>query len=93
VFSNYIDLTQYSVSGFLGVLIYTGIGIVITTILKSSSATLALILTALAASQIHYENALALAIGSNIRTTITAVLGAISSNVSGKKLAGAHLIF
>ncbi|WP_299528085.1 Na/Pi symporter [uncultured Lutibacter sp.] len=93
VFSNYIDLTQYSVSGFLGVLIYTGIGIVITTILQSSSATLALILTALAAGQIHYENALALAIGSNIGTTITAVLGAISSNISGKRLAGAHLIF
>jgi len=93
VFSNYIDLTQYSVSGYLGVLIYAGIGIIITTILQSSSATLALILTALAAGQINYENALALAIGSNIGTTITAVLGAISSNISGKRLAGAHLIF
>ena len=93
VFSNYIDLTEYAVSGFLGVIIYTGIGIVITTILQSSSATLALILTALAVGQIEYENALALAIGSNVGTTITAVLGAISSNIAGKRLAGAHLIF
>ena len=93
VFKEYIDLTQYAVPGFLGVIIYTGVGILITTILQSSSATLALILTALAAGQIDYENALALAIGANVGTTITAVLGSLSSNVAGKRLAGAHLIF
>ena len=93
VFKEYIDLSQYAVSGFLGVLIYTGLGIVITTILQSSSATLALILTALSVGQIEYENALALAIGANIGTTITAVLGSLSSNAAGKRLAGAHLIF
>ena len=93
VFKEYIDLTQYAVPGFLGVIIYTGVGILITTILQSSSATLALILTALSAGQIEYENALALAIGANVGTTITAVLGSLSSNVAGKRLAGAHLIF
>lgn len=93
VFKDYIDLSQYAVSGFLGVLIYTGLGIIITTILQSSSATLALILTALSVGQIEYENALALAIGANIGTTITAILGSLSSNVAGKRLAGAHLIF
>jgi phosphate:Na+ symporter len=93
VFKEYIDLTQYAVPGFLGVVIYTGVGILITTILQSSSATLALILTALSAGQIEYENALALAIGANVGTTITAVLGSLSSNVAGKRLAGAHLIF
>ncbi len=93
VFKEYIDLTQYAIPGFLGVIVYTGIGIIITTILQSSSATLALILTALAAGQIEYENALALAIGANVGTTITAVLGSLSSNIAGKRLAGAHLIF
>jgi len=93
VFKEYIDLTQYAIPGFLGVIIYTGLGIVITTILQSSSATLALILTALAAGQIEYENALALAIGANIGTTITAILGSIGSNIAGKRLAGAHLVF
>ena len=93
VFKEYIDLTQFAVSGFLGVIIYTGIGIIITTILQSSSATLALILTALAAGQIEYENALALAIGANVGTTITAVLGSLKSNISGKRLAGAHFVF
>jgi phosphate:Na+ symporter len=93
VFKEFIDLTDYAVSGFLGVLIYCFLGIIITTILQSSSATLALILTALAAGQIEYENALALAIGANIGTTITAILGSLSSNVAGKRLAGAHLVF
>jgi phosphate:Na+ symporter len=93
VFKEYIDLSQYAISGYLGVLVYTGLGIIITTILQSSSATLALILTALAAGQIEYENALALAIGANVGTTITAVLGALGSNSAGKRLATAHFIF
>lgn len=93
IFKQYIDLTQYAIPGYLGVLVYTGIGIIITTILQSSSATLALILTALSAGQIEYENALALAIGANVGTTITAILGSLSSNVSGRRLAGAHFIF
>ena len=93
VFKEFIDLTEYAIPGFWGVVVYTGLGIIITTILQSSSATLALILTALAAGQIEYENALALAIGANVGTTITAVLGSLSSNVAGKRLAGAHLIF
>ncbi len=93
VFKEHIDLSQFAVSGFRGVFIYTGLGIVITTILQSSSATLALILTALAAGQIEYENALALSIGANIGTTVTAILGAISANSSGKRLAAAHFIF
>jgi phosphate:Na+ symporter len=93
VFKEYIDLTQYAVSGYLGVIIYTGLGIIITTILQSSSATLALILTALSAGQIEYENALALAIGANIGTTITAVLGSLGANIAGRRLAGAHFVF
>ena len=93
VFKNYIDLSQFAISGFWGVAVYTVLGILVTTILQSSSATLALILTALAAGQIEYENALALAIGANVGTTITAVLGSLGSNIAGKRLAGAHLIF
>lgn len=93
VFKDFIDLTQFAVSGFLGALIYMGLGILITTILQSSSATLALILTALAAHQIEYENALALAIGANVGTTITAILGSLGSNIAGKRLAGGHFVF
>ena len=54
---------------------------------------MSIILTALAASQVSYFNALALSIGANIGTTITAVIGATASNATGRQLAGAHFIF
>jgi len=92
-FKDTIDLASYAVTGYKGLFIFTGIGIFATVVMQSSHATLVLIITALAAGQISYENALALAIGANIGTTITAILGAMSSNIVGKQLAGAHLIF
>lgn len=92
-FKDTIDLASYAVSGYKGLFIFTGIGIFATVVMQSSHATLVLIITALATGQISYENALALAIGANIGTTITAILGSMSSNVVGKQLAGAHLIF
>jgi phosphate:Na+ symporter len=92
-YSENIDLTQYAMTGIAGLLVFTLIGSVATVVMQSSHATLTLIITALAAGQISYENALALAIGANIGTTITAILGAIGANVAGKRLAGAHLIF
>lgn len=88
-----LDLSQYSVGGMRGVLLFTLMGIIATVVMQSSHATLVLIITALSASQISYENAIALAIGANIGTTITAILGALSSNIEGKRLAAAHLIF
>lgn len=88
-----IDLSQFAVSGIKGLIIFTFIGIFATVVMQSSSATMALILTALATGQITYENSLALAIGANVGTTITAILGSLTSNASGKKLAFAHLIF
>jgi len=92
-FKSTIDLTQFAVSGYPGLFLFAGIGIFATVVMQSSHATLVLILTALAAGQITYENALALAIGANVGTCITAILGALSANVEGKRLAAAHLIF
>ncbi len=92
-FKETIDLSQFAVPGFAGLLLYTGIGIFATVVMQSSHASLVITITALAAGQITYENALALAIGANIGTCITAILGAISANVDGRRLAAAHLIF
>ncbi len=92
-FKSTIDLAQFAVAGLAGLLIYTGIGIFATVVMQSSHATLVITITALAAGQITYENALALAIGANVGTCITAILGAISANVDGKRLAAAHLFF
>ena len=92
-FSGNIDLSQFSVSGYPGLFLFSLIGIIATVVMQSSHATLVLIITALSVNQISYENALALAIGSNVGTTITAIIGAMSANEAGKRLALAHLIF
>ena len=92
-FRGSFDLASYAIEGYAGLFLFAGIGTLATVVMQSSHATLVLILTALAAGQITYENGLALAIGANIGTTITAIIGAMSANVEGKRLAGAHLIF
>ena len=92
-FRDTIDLTAFAVEGYAGVVLFALLGVAATVIMQSSHATLVIIITALAAGQITYENGLGLAIGANIGTTITAILGSLSSNIMGKRLAGAHLIF
>ena len=92
-FSSTIDLAQFAVSGYRGLFLFCLIGIIATVVMQSSHATLVLIITALSVHQITYENALALAIGSNVGTTITAILGSMSANEAGKRLAAAHFIF
>jgi phosphate:Na+ symporter len=92
-FQESIDLSQFAIPGLLGLFVYTAVGIIATVIMQSSHATLILGITALAAGQITYENSLAIAIGSNVGTTVTALLGAMGANVAGRRLALAHLIF
>ncbi|MEZ5585667.1 MAG: Na/Pi symporter [Sedimenticolaceae bacterium] len=92
-FADHLDLTRYALGGVAGLLLYSLFGALATVVMQSSHATLVLIITALGAGQITYENALALAIGANVGTTVTAVLGALNATVDGKRLAGAHLIF
>ncbi|MDH3579457.1 MAG: Na/Pi symporter [Hyphomicrobiales bacterium] len=92
-FRSTIDLTQFAMPGYAGLFAFAGIGVFATVVMQSSHATLVLIITALAAQQVTYENALALAIGANVGTTITAIIGSLSSNYQGKRLAAGHLIF
>ncbi len=92
-FKDSIDLTSYAIDGFKGVLVYTLTGMLATIIMQSTNATMVLTFSALAAGQLTYDNALALAIGSNIGTTVTAILGSLGANAAGKRLAVAHLVF
>jgi len=92
-FKDAVDISSLGVDGFKGLMIFIGIGILATIVMQSSHATIVLILAALSVGQITYENALALTIGANIGTTVTAVIGSLSSNIDGKRLAGAHFIF
>jgi phosphate:Na+ symporter len=88
-----IDLAKYHIDGFLGIITYIFIGAIATIVVQSSSATMAIVIVALSSGQIVYVDAIALAIGSNIGTTVTAVIGALTSNSNGKRLAVAHFIF
>ncbi|MCK8463776.1 Na/Pi symporter [Aliiroseovarius sp. S1339] len=92
-FKDQFDLTRFALTGLLGLVVYTLVGATATVVMQSSHATMTLIITALAAGQISYENALALAIGANVGTTITAIIGSFTANYQGKRLALAHLIF
>ena len=92
-FKDQINLAEFAIPGLKGLLIYTLIGMAATVVMQSSHATMVLIITALSLGHVTYENAIALAIGANIGTTITAIIGSLSSNYQGKQLAGAHLIF
>ncbi|WP_198263545.1 Na/Pi cotransporter family protein [sulfur-oxidizing endosymbiont of Gigantopelta aegis] len=92
-FKGNFDLAQFAVSGYSGIFLFSALGVLATVVMQSSHATLVLTITALASGQISYENALALSIGANVGTTITAIIGSMSANEQGKRLAGAHLIF
>ncbi|MCU7884699.1 MAG: Na/Pi symporter, partial [Candidatus Thiodiazotropha sp. (ex Lucinoma annulata)] len=92
-FQNQINLTDYAMEGFAGVLVFTLVGIIATIIMQSSHATLVLVITALSVHQVTYDNALALVIGANVGTTITAVIGSLTSNTDGKRLALADVLF
>ena len=92
-YQNTLDLSSLVSEGILGELLFLFFGFIITVILQSSSASMAVILTALAAGQINYLDAMTLAIGANVGTTITALVGAMASNIDGKRIAFAHLLF
>lgn len=92
-FQSQISLTDYSMEGFTGILVFTLIGILATIIMQSSHATLVLVITALSVHQVTYDNALALVIGANVGTTITAIIGSLTSNTDGKRLALADVLF
>ncbi|WP_277958540.1 Na/Pi cotransporter family protein [Campylobacter hyointestinalis] len=88
-----IDLSKYAMRGISGLLVYTLIGLIMTVVMQSSHATLTLAITALGANQITYENSVAIAIGSNVGSTIMAIIGSFNANSEGKKLTVAHVIF
>jgi len=92
-FSQGFNFAQPHTEGFQAIFLFLLLGTAATVIMQSSHATLVLILTALAANQIDTEGAIVLSIGANIGTTITAMIGALSANIQGKRLAAAHLFF
>jgi phosphate:Na+ symporter len=84
------NLTDY---GFGSIMIFLGIGTLLTIVLQSSSATMALTLVMCNNGWIGFEHGAAIVLGENIGTTITANLAALVGNVHAKRTALAHTLF
>jgi len=68
-------------------------GLVLTAVIQSSSATIMITLSALYAGAIPLESAAAIAIGADLGTTITALLGALAGSAAKKRVAAAVVLF
>lgn len=86
-------LQNYSDMGYWSVLIFFLAGAIITLIVQSSSATVAITLIMCSKGWISFELAAAMVLGENLGTTITANIAAISGNVQAKRTAFSHFIF
>ena len=91
--SDTIHLSAISGSGPLGMLIFVGLGFVLTFLMQSSSAALAITLTAASGGVVPLEAAAAMVIGANVGTTTTAVMAALGATANAKRVAAAHVIF
>ena len=82
----------FSADTYLGVIKVAVIGALITGIVQSSSATLGITITLAVQGLIDYPTAVALVLGENVGTTVTAVLATLNANVNAKRAAYAHTI-
>ncbi|MBQ3606059.1 MAG: Na/Pi cotransporter family protein [Muribaculaceae bacterium] len=83
----------WSSYGFSSVLIFLAFGTVLTLVLQSSSATMAITLIMLSMGWIPFNMACAMVLGENIGTTITANIAAAVGNTQAKRAAMSHTIF
>ena len=86
-------MTWFDASTYWGVLLCVLVGCLLTFIVQSSSATLAITIGLAATGAIPFPTAAALVMGENIGTTITAWLAAIGANTSAKRAAYGHVLF
>ncbi len=84
------DLSDYMA---YGAYVYVIIGFFLTATLQSSSASTAIILSSLNSGIVTFDIAAAMVIGSNVGTTVTAILGSIGGKADKKRAAIAHVAF
>jgi phosphate:Na+ symporter len=86
-------LSNYQMEGLSSILLFVLAGFILTLIIQSSSATLALIVVMCGEGWIGFELGVAMVIGVNIGTTITANIAALVANRDAKKAAISHSLF
>ncbi len=88
-----IDLEKFTLDGIAGVFLYAGIGFLITVLTQSSSAAIAITLTAATGGIVGLYAAAAMVIGANVGTTSTAAFAVIGATSNAKRVAAAHIVF
>ncbi|WP_448788193.1 Na/Pi cotransporter family protein [Bacteroides graminisolvens] len=86
-------IQNYTGMGYLSILLFLLLGSILTIVVQSSSATMAITLVMCSMNWIPFELAAALVLGENIGTTITANLAALTANTSARRAALAHFMF
>ena len=84
---------NYTDMGFISIILFLFIGAILTMIVQASAATMAITLIMCANGWIDYQLGVALVLGENIGTTITANLAALTGNIQARRAALAHLVF
>ena len=85
-------LARFSPTTYLGLIKVVFIGAFVTAVIQSSSATIAITLTLAQSGFIDFNTAVALVLGQNIGTTITAYLASLGTTTIAKRAAYAHII-
>ena len=86
-------IEQLNSFGFGSVLIFLGIGVVLTLLVQSSSAAMGITIIVAINGWINFEIAAAIVMGENIGTTVTAWLASLGANLNAKRAARAHFLF
>lgn len=88
-----ISLADIGSGGLLSLLAFVAAGFVMTLMMQSSSASIAMTLTAAAGGVIPLTSAAAMVIGANVGTTSTAVIAAIGATPNARRVAAGHVTF
>ncbi len=94
-FSHWVEVLpveRFTLTGPLGVLLALLVGLVLTALVQSSSAALAIVLTASASGIFSPLAGAAVVIGANLGTTMTALLATIGATANAKRLAAVHVM-
>ncbi|MBR1963246.1 MAG: Na/Pi cotransporter family protein [Muribaculaceae bacterium] len=86
-------LQHYADMGFGSVLLFMLIGIIVTMVIQSSSAAIAIVLIMCTKGWVTFDLACSLILGSNIGTTITPIIASLGANLAAKRAALCHLMF
>ncbi|WP_158967625.1 Na/Pi cotransporter family protein [Paraglaciecola sp. L3A3] len=88
-----LDISSFKADGIMGIVTFLLVGIIMTVLTQSSSASIALTITAVSTGMVGVYAAGAMVIGANIGTTSTALLASIGATSNAKRVALAQVIF